>query len=206
MPARLRQPIEVIYRFARSADDIADEGGMRRRQRLAGLKAGMNWSASRPAHAANAAVRRGGRGDRHHALPIQLFRDLLDAFAQDVVKEALCRLPGTARLLPPFGQSGRRLVLHLFGRTGRASEQSDCICTALQLINFWRTWPIDWGKDRVYPFKPARISGQRGRHREPLVGQLGGADGFPRSTGRLPDARGAPLVHALPGRMGWKSA
>ena len=26
LPKRLRQPIEAIYRFARSADDIADEG------------------------------------------------------------------------------------------------------------------------------------------------------------------------------------
>jgi phytoene/squalene synthetase len=26
LPARLREPVEVIYRFARSADDIADEG------------------------------------------------------------------------------------------------------------------------------------------------------------------------------------
>ena len=26
VPAKLRRPIEAIYRFARSADDIADEG------------------------------------------------------------------------------------------------------------------------------------------------------------------------------------
>ena len=26
LPARLREPVEIIYRFARSADDFADEG------------------------------------------------------------------------------------------------------------------------------------------------------------------------------------
>jgi phytoene/squalene synthetase len=39
VPARLRQPIEVIYRFARSADDIADEGDATPEQRLAELAA-----------------------------------------------------------------------------------------------------------------------------------------------------------------------
>jgi phytoene/squalene synthetase len=30
LPRRLRRPIEAIYRFARGADDIADEGEARR--------------------------------------------------------------------------------------------------------------------------------------------------------------------------------
>ena len=39
VPAPLRRPIEVIYRFARSADDIADEGDASTEERLAGLAA-----------------------------------------------------------------------------------------------------------------------------------------------------------------------
>ena len=39
LPRRLRQPIEIIYRFARSADDIADEGDASDAARLAGLDA-----------------------------------------------------------------------------------------------------------------------------------------------------------------------
>ena len=35
LPARLRRPIEVIYRFARAADDIADEGEASDAERLA---------------------------------------------------------------------------------------------------------------------------------------------------------------------------
>ncbi|MCE1180910.1 MAG: squalene/phytoene synthase family protein, partial [Rhodocyclales bacterium] len=39
VPAHMRQPIEVIYHFARSADDIADEGDAQPAERLAGLAA-----------------------------------------------------------------------------------------------------------------------------------------------------------------------
>jgi phytoene/squalene synthetase len=53
-----------------------------------------------------------------------------------------------------------RLVLHLFGRTEPEHlAQSDCICTALQLINFWQDVAIDWQKDRIYiPQTDFRIS------------------------------------------------
>ena len=39
LPKKLRRPIEAIYRFARSADDIADEGDASDEKRLQGLDA-----------------------------------------------------------------------------------------------------------------------------------------------------------------------
>ena len=89
VPARLRQSIEVIYRFARSADDIADEGDATPDERLAGLatyqdeleRIAAGTPPQTPLFVALAEV------IATHALPIQLFRDLLDAFAQDVVKK-----------------------------------------------------------------------------------------------------------------------
>ena len=39
LPSRLRKPVEVIYAFARSADDIADEGNFQAEERLASLSA-----------------------------------------------------------------------------------------------------------------------------------------------------------------------
>ncbi len=35
LPARLRIPVAMIYRFARTADDFADEGELPARERLA---------------------------------------------------------------------------------------------------------------------------------------------------------------------------
>ena len=37
LPARLREPVRAIYGFARSADDIADEGALTDAERLSGL-------------------------------------------------------------------------------------------------------------------------------------------------------------------------
>ena len=84
-------------------------------------------------------------------LPLQPFYDLLSAFSQDVVKTRYqdfgdlidyCR-----RSANPVG----RIMLHLYGQTDEVSiAQSDGICTALQLINFWQDVAVDWQKGRVY--------------------------------------------------------
>src|SRR5690606_34460790 len=88
LPARLRRPIGVIYRFARSADDIADEGdapAAERLQRLAHFDAQLSRiergeAAREPLFEALAEV------IARHGLPVAPFRDLLSAFAQDCVK------------------------------------------------------------------------------------------------------------------------
>ena len=42
-------------------------------------------------------------------------------------------------------------MLHLFDATDpRDVEQSDAICTGLQLVNFWQDVRVDWHKHRVY--------------------------------------------------------
>src|SRR5512140_3406765 len=153
LPASLRHPVSVIYRFARSADDFADEGELppgRRlallddyRQQLRRLEAGV-------APAQQLFIELGQVALAYH-LPWQLFHDLLDAFSQDVVKK---RYADYAELLDYCRRSANpvgRLLLHLFGAAdaGRL-QQSDAICTSLQLINFWQDVAIDWRKDRIY--------------------------------------------------------
>jgi len=148
VPRDLRPHIAAIYAFARGADDIADEPGRTPDERLALLDA---WAAH---------LRQTPRDDVFAALaetrsrfdlPISLFDDLLSAFRQDVVKtrydtwdEVLdyCR-----RSANPIG----RLVLRLAGRIDAdADRQSDAVCTALQLTNFWQDLAIDWGRGRLY--------------------------------------------------------
>ncbi|HYT47167.1 MAG TPA: squalene/phytoene synthase family protein, partial [Burkholderiales bacterium] len=153
LPAPLRAPIEVIYRFARSADDIADEGNDAADMRLAKLSV----------YQARLAKIAGGETPddplfrdvagivRSHRLPLQLFRDLLDAFAQDVTKK---RYASFAELLDYCRRSANpvgRLLLHLFKRTTDSDlARSDAICSALQLINFWQDIEIDYAKGRIY--------------------------------------------------------
>ena len=154
LPSRLREPVEVIYRFARSADDFADEGDD-------GCEARLEKLAAYRGHLVTIAA-----GDiphpplfrdlaavvRRHDLPLGLFQDLLDAFTQDVTKK---RYASYAEVLDYCRRSANpvgRLLLHLFGHTTEpALRASDAICTALQLVNFWQDVEVDYSNDnRVY--------------------------------------------------------
>jgi squalene synthase HpnC len=153
LPWRLRASVRAIYAFARTADDLADEGDASTEERLAalntyrtqldGIKAGEtpNDPIFRPlAHAI-----------RRHSLPMSAFYDLIDAFSQDCVKTryadfgevmAYCR-----RSANPVG----RFMLALFGdHDPRHQAYSDGICSALQLINFLQDVAIDYKKGRIY--------------------------------------------------------
>jgi phytoene synthase len=148
LPAELRAPVEIIYRFARSADDFADEGSDApeiRLQKLQRYREQLDAPSEPLFHDVRKIV-------REHDLPLQLFRDLLDAFAQDVTKKSYATytevLDYCRRSANPVG----RLLLHLFKRTTESNlRQSDAICTALQLVNFWQDIDVDYAKDgRVY--------------------------------------------------------
>ena len=86
-----------------------------------------------------------------HQLPITPFYDLLSAFEQDI---AVTRYQDYASLLDYCTRSANpvgRLMLHLFHAASPQNlEQSDAICTGLQLVNFWQDVRLDWHKHRVY--------------------------------------------------------
>jgi squalene synthase HpnC len=88
---------------------------------------------------------------RTHNLPRSLFRDLLSAFRQDVVTHRYTTwadvLDYCRRSANPVG----RLVLRVAGYDDpRLDGQSDAVCTALQLTNFWQDLAIDWRRGRLY--------------------------------------------------------
>lgn len=156
VPKSLRKHVYSIYAFARTADDFADEGyetsGLTEAGRLSALD---DWErrledcyigkAGHPVFVALAET------VRELQLPIKLFRDLLSAFKQDVVKRRYANfdqvLDYCARSANPVG----RLILLLFDyRDERLHQLSDCICTGLQLANFWQDVEVDLRKDRIY--------------------------------------------------------
>jgi squalene synthase HpnC len=153
VPARLRGAVTAIYRFARAADDLADEGDAPPEARRAALRRyasqldaiGRGESPGEPPFPALAAA------IRRHALPLRPFHDLLDAFLQDVdtprYSTYAAVLDYCRRSANPVG----RLVLALYrADTPRNVAHSDAICTALQLVNFWQDIALDWRKGRVY--------------------------------------------------------
>ncbi len=153
MPARLRRPVGLIYRFAREADDFADEGDLTPTQRLALLD---NFSRELGRIESGQALEIPWFSElaaliHKHDLPIQLFHDLLSAFSQDVVKERYIDyvevLDYCRRSANPVG----RLLLVLYGaNTPQNNAWSDAICSSLQLINFWQDIAIDYQKNRIY--------------------------------------------------------
>jgi squalene synthase HpnC len=212
-PPRLRPAVAAIYHFARTADDLADEGDAAPAQRLADLAqyredlriaaaggtCGPRWAqVFTPLRAAI---------ERHH-LPLRLLEDLLDAFEQDVrnpdYETRAQLLDYCRRSANPVG----RLLLHLYGIVDPAAlARSDAICSALQLINFWQDLGLDVTRGRCYvPLADALHHGVtremlRVRADTPatraLVAELcAWAASLMRS--------GAPLAHRLPGRAGWE--
>ena len=216
-PPHLRAPIAALYAFARTADDIADEGDATPAQRLHDLAA---YRAELAAVAAGAAP--GMRWAtvlgplqgvlRQHGLPVALLDDLLSAFVQDVEKtrdgatyaDRTALLDYCRRSANPVG----RLLLHLYGvADAQALAQSDAICSALQLINFWQDLRVDIPRGRHY-LTDADCAAH-GVDRA-LLATL---QPTPATTRLLADnarwartlmEQGAPLVHRLPGRAGWE--
>ncbi|MBS0552229.1 MAG: squalene/phytoene synthase family protein, partial [Proteobacteria bacterium] len=157
LPSSLREPVEAIYRFARSADDVADEGDAQPMARLArlhdyliALNAMERGEAVRDASLAPMFDRL-GRAVREYRLPVQLLRDLLDAFSQDVGKTRYADFAELRDYCRRSADPVGRLLLHLYkAATPDNLLLSDRICTSLQLINFWQDVALDWRKNRIY--------------------------------------------------------
>ena len=203
LPAPLRRPVEVIYRFARSADDFADEGRDPPDMRLKKLD-NYRLQLDAPTEPLLHEVRKVAR---EHGLPLQLFRDLLDAFSQDVTKKRYASygevLDYCRRSANPVG----RLLLHLFGQTAEADlRHSDAICSALQLVNFWQDIDVDFVKDnRVYlpQDEMARFGVTQLHLVEKTCDEAWKALlSFQVARTRELMLSGAPLGRALPGRIG----
>lgn len=216
-PPRLRPAIAAIYWFARTADDIADEGDAPAHARLAELDA---YAADLDACLRGAGTSARWRhvfdplrtAVRDFALPGAPLAALLSAFRQDVVKTRDgAGYADRAELLAYCERSANpvgRLLLHLYGVDDSLSlAHSDRICTALQLANFWQDLGVDVPRGRCYlpaqdciahgvePLDPGSWAGDANMPR--LVAAL---VGWTRST----MAAGTPLVHRVPGRAGWE--
>ena len=153
LPKRLRRPVEAIYRFARTADDIADEGNASTAERLAQLAAyhveldniEHGETPSDPIFGPLAAT------IRTHAIPLAPFRDLLSAFAQDVEKTRYAHFGEVMDYCRRSANPVGRLMLHLYGdHDPRHLAYSDAICSSLQLINFLQDIAVDYRKNRIY--------------------------------------------------------
>lgn len=154
LPASIRPAVAVLYTFARTADDLADEGELTSEQRLEALDELQNrldaMLFGRPS--SDPVFNALGDVVERYRISHRLLNDLLDAFRQDVRKN---RYTDEAELLDycrrsanPVGQA----MLCLVGESRpQLLKQSDAICTALQLINFLQDVSQDYREmGRIY--------------------------------------------------------
>lgn len=222
-PPHLRPVIAAIYWFARTADDIADEGNAPTQTRLTDLsdyRQALNQATRHPHQLTDRwpeVFAPLARHIREHQLPVDLLHDLLSAFEQDVLRTAngvfyachaelldYCRLSAN-----PVG----RLLLHLYGiNDPQLLAQSDQICTALQLINFWQDLSRDVPRNRHYlPLADLQAFGLShtdfapGANPDACTQQAMSnlvADLMNRACDTMRE--GSKLCRQVPGRAGWE--
>lgn len=152
IPRDRRPYMWSIYAFARTADDIADEGDATSEQRLAlldrleeDLDECYHGRATRPIFIALAETIQACR------IPRQPLVDLLTAFRMDVTQKRFRAFSDLLNYCKHSANPIGQLVLHVFENANdRTVALSDNVCTALQLANFWQDISIDWQNGRLY--------------------------------------------------------
>ncbi|MCC7326011.1 MAG: squalene synthase HpnC [Burkholderiales bacterium] len=208
VPARLRPAVVALYRFARAADDLADEGDVPPPQRLAALAA---------FDAALIEIAAGGTPSRfpfpaladavrQHGLPIAPMHDLVSAFRQDVSVHRYATFADLRDYCRRSADPVGRLLLALYHAQSPANiAASDAVCTGLQLTNFWQDIAGDWRIGRVY--LPQEDMDRFGATIEHIAQARVDAHwrallAFETARARTLLKTGRPLVRALPWRLG----
>ena len=152
IPKNLRKHVAIIYWFARTADDYADEGNFSKGERLEKLnnfefrlKQLLNGKAESDYEfaLANTIIEK--------KLTTENFYNLIKAFKQDVIKKKYENFDEVIDYCKHSANPVGRLILELYDiRKEEAIKYSDKICTALQLTNFLQDVSIDYKKGRIY--------------------------------------------------------
>ena len=143
-----RAPIMAFYRFARAADDVADDpeaNAADKLSRLDAMRRGLRGQGSDPDAIALGRVLAERRLDVQHA------HDLLDAFVQDVTVRRYPDWDALIRYCRYSAMPVGRFVLDVHGESRSLWPANDALCAALQIINHLQDCGKDYRQlDRVY--------------------------------------------------------
>lgn len=211
LPKKVRTPIAVIYAFARTADDFADEGNLTPDERLALLAAyrqqletiDSDATQTEPVFIALADV------IARYRLPIQLFHDLLTAFTWDVTKKRYADFADVLHYCQHSANPIGRLLLYIYAKaTPLNLAHADAICSALQLINFLQDLTQDYEENgRIYlPLDEMRAYGVSEEHIKNKINDSAMRGLLTLQIERIRQMmhNGAPLGRVLPGRLGFE--
>jgi len=214
LPKNLRLPVAVIYVFARTADDFADEGDDSPQERLAKLN---HFEAKLNDIEQKVENDNGAEYDdlfialrdviTRHQLPVQLFLDLLTAFKQDTTTTRYNSFEEILTYCQYSANPVGRLMLYLIKQTSAQHlTWSDSICSALQLINFYQDIHQDYQENnRIYlPMDEMAHFGVTEAHLEQQRSDSAMRALIEQQLGRAKSMMlaGSPLGNAVTGRFG----
>ncbi len=152
LPKKLRKHVAIIYKFARTADDFADEEIYNDNNRISLLDDFVNSLLNAVnGNYSNTFWQALDNTIKQYDLSPQLFVDLITAFKQDLIKKEYNDFNELLQYCKNSANPVGRLILQLHGiNNDEANKYSDLICSALQLTNFWQDISIDLNKQRVY--------------------------------------------------------
>ena len=152
VPKSLKKHIAIIYWFARTADDFADEGNLSVEERLNSLnKFEERLSSLLSGEMKNNLESALFNTINSKKLTHKYFYDLLIAFKQDVTKHKYANFIELLNYCKYSANPVGRIILELFDeRIEEYYYYSDKICTSLQLTNFFQDTLIDYKKGRIY--------------------------------------------------------
>lgn len=156
IPKKMRKHFFACYAFLRTADDYADNEALPAANRLQQL---LNWEkqlddcyAGKADHPVFIAL---GETVRTLMIPVELFKNLLNAFKTDLFKNRYRHFNELLEYCEYSANPVGRLTLYMLGYSGHDKidiimKASDDICTGLQLTNHWQDVFVDQKKDRLY--------------------------------------------------------
>lgn len=151
LPRPLVPHFYAVYAFCRWADDLADEsgGGTRALELLTWWRSELDrLYDGRPRHPVMVAL---APTVERFGIPAKPFHDLLFAFEQDQLVKRYATYEQLLDYCRHSADPVGRLLLYLFESFDSTNVVlSDCICTALQLTNFWQDVGRDFDIGRVY--------------------------------------------------------
>lgn len=152
IPSEKRNVIRLVYWFARTADDLADEGEISPEIRIKNLTEFEDEFKNSLSNSSNILfMNRLSKAIQLYKISTEHFFDLLSAFKQDVIKN---RYNSFSEIMDYCNRSANpigRIILEIFNyRSDGLFYLSDRICSSLQLINFIQDTKIDIKKNRLY--------------------------------------------------------
>jgi len=152
-PRKIRDAATILYQFARTVDDIADEGSLSDEERLKKIKIYQNNLNLLKKNNTNVSPLFIDiyKVMNQYSISTLLFQRFIDAFKQDVIKKRYKDFDEIINYTNKAAAPAGEMILTLFNKNTKENiKYSNSICHALALIGMSQDIHEDILKDRLY--------------------------------------------------------